>query len=355
MLWIVITLLCAAAVGFRIYTLSGRPQLWWLAFTGTLVLIVAGAGFRFYETTIDASFGSPNLAYLMSNLSFTLAAGTVQVYVHNLRREAPSPRWMLLHFVTSGAVAAVVIAGWMLAPIHDVTYQTDQLMPFHVEALAYDGLFHVYLGAVLANVAVCAATLVRSTPRDDPGRRYGLIAIASSSALDVVAHVVYLAEMALEPTIGRSALLLSQIADLLTVVAMLGIVIGTVTFQVVPALVAHRHAQQLITDLEPLWLRVLELEPNVALPDSRHSPTLRVERMIIEIHDGLRRLTVPPHAPKADGPYQAAARALVTRERDGVPMSHALPTLTSRQDEEAGLVELAHAYALARKEFIGAS
>lgn len=353
MLWIAITALCAVAVGLRLYTLRGRPQVWWLAFTGTLVFIVAGAGFLMNETVVNDALGVANLAYLLSNLSFTAAAGSVQVYVHSLRHETPSARWMLTHVGTAAAVALVVAGGWLLAPVHVVAYPTFRAAPFSPEALAYDGVFHLYLGLVLGNVSVCAARLVRETPRDDPGRRYGLILTASSAALDVLAHLLYLVEVALSAALEGRMLPVASVADLLTLVAMFGIVSGTVTFLIVPPCMAHLHARRLIRALEPLWARVLELEPTVALPNAKLGPALRVERMIIEINDGLRRLTVPAHG--AGDPYRAAAEALVTRDATGVPLTRVLPELSSRRDEEAVLLHLAQTYDHTRGDLARAS
>lgn len=364
MLWIIITTFCGVAIAFRIYTLADRPQVWWIAFTGTLACIAPGAGLLMNEDVVNKTLGTPNLAFLLSNLCFIGAAGSVQVYVHSLRTTTPSRRKMAIHLGTAAAVAAVVILGWIIAPVHSHTYPQLRLAPFTPSALLYVGVFHTYLGAVLANVAVCAATLIRRTPRHDPGRGIGLTLIAVSATLDVVAHVCYLLHLGIASFAGDRAALFATAADLVTLVAMTGIVSGTVTFVIAPTASEALRARRLVSALAPLWSRILELTPDVGLPPtSQRGSAYRAERMIIEITDGLSRLKLPPR--QHQDPYVSIAQALLhspprlggaspqsearLRTAPGVPATVILPQLTDPEEEEVVLTRIARAYTQAKE------
>lgn len=357
MLWIVIAGLCTTAVGYRVFTLGGRrPEVWWVAFTITLIGIVAGSGFLTAEQDVNRVLGVPNVAYLLSNFSFVIAAASVQVYVHTLRRARPSARLMVLHVSTAAVVAVIIAAGWLAAPIHHQWYPTFRDVPFTPEAVAYQGLFHLYLGVVLVNVAVGASQQIKATPHADPGRLFGLVAIAISASLDVAAHALYLAQLFGAARGNPPAFRLASTADVVTAIAMTGIVSGTVAFLLIPRLVIRLRARHLISELRPLWLKVRELQPGVALPTRYKSftePTVQAERMMIEIGDGLRLIHVPSRAHQ--DPYRLVAGALLQPAPTGALADTLLPTPTSRHDEETVVLSLAQAYVNLRTEMARAS
>lgn len=82
-------------------------------------------------------------------------------------------------------------------------------------------------------------------------RRLGLL-IAVAAAIDIPAHVLYLARSALQSRIGEPALRFASAADLLTVASVLGIAAGTIAFLAVPRLLTVARALQLIGRLRPL-------------------------------------------------------------------------------------------------------
>lgn len=343
MSWFIITALCVLAVVVRICTLGGRrPQVWWLAFTSTLVFIVLGAGLLWNEPTANAVLAIPNIVFLLSCLCFTAAAGSVQVYVHSLRHRQPSRRWIAIHLGTAVLVALVATLGWLAAPVHTEEYEHLRLSPFTVEKLLYVGVFQCYLALVLGNVAVCAANLLRPTLAHDHGRRVGLVIICLSAVTDVQAHVAYVAHL-LVSAIDGGGRWLADTGDLLTLVAMFGIAAGTVTFVVGPMVDEYFAARRSIALLSPVWRRILEIAPQVALPDNRRMwPALRAERMRIEITDGLETVLVDRTG--GGDPYVAVARALVRPACSGTPASQLLPDARQRDHEDRILLGLAAAY-----------
>lgn len=352
MIWIIGALLCTVAISWRLSSIHERPQLWWWAFSLTLLAIAAGSTFLANEHAIDRAAGIPHIAYLGSNLSFTVAAGSVQVFIHCLRRGAlePDPRWVRTHIITAAVVVAVITVGWLRAPVHNWTYTRFRDVPVDRWALAYDGAFHVYLGAVLANVAVVSVQQLRTTPGYDHGRRIGLILIGIGGVVDVAAHILYLARTVSQPHAGRRVLVLASVADILTVVCLAAITAGTISFHLVPRLVTYQRSVQFMTAIAPLWRRILQLYPQVELRhDGRllgHSAGIRAERMLIEIQDALRLMQVPV----GTEPFPAILNTLADPSwidgHSGRTTSavRALPTCATRQDEETLVLALANQY-----------
>ena len=348
MIWLLVCLAPLVAIVARVLSLRRRPEIWWLAFTLTLVGIMAGCVLLVNEAAVNQLLRVPNLSYLLSNLGFLLAGGSVTIFVHTLRHNQPSLSVAGgIAAATTGAGAVLVLL-WLVAPIHSQDVASFRAIPLSPTLIVSETVFHVLFIAVLANVAICAATLARQTPAGDPARRIGLIIIAASSTLDVVAHLVYLARVALQPTIGSPALAIATVADLVTVIAVLGICVGTTALLAVPRLLQFVRARRLAQELRPLWYRTLELFPEVAMRGGwrlRGRTDLQSERMLIEIADALRLLPVP--VSETNDPCAVVAEAFrhpSPRSSAGRTAAEALPTPTSRLDEEEQLLRLAHAY-----------
>lgn len=351
MLWLTLAVITGIAVATRLWAVRDSDStVWWWAGSGSLMAIVAGSAFLTAEAEVNATLGVTNIAYLLSNLSFIAAAGAVQVFCHCLRTEEPSGRWIAIHLGTAVAVGAVVVFGWVIAPVHDVAYERFRLAPITPESVLYDVVFHVYLGLVLLNTGICAYTQVGRTEAD-PGRRAGGLIIAVGCLIDVPAHLLYLTRIALQPIIGAPALKFADVADQLTVLCVLGVAGGMAFFQLAPRLRHLVRTHQLAARLRPAWLRVRELIPSVMLPGDRMTNRIgiRAERMLIELSDAMRNL--PINRTAGTDPIKVVARAMITPpdNPDGMA-SDILPTPTSRHDEEVTAIAVAQAYAAARLE-----
>jgi len=85
----------------------------------------------------------------------------------------------------------------------------------------------------------------------------------------------------------------------------------------------------------------------------RGGATVQAERMLIEIADALRLLPVPDSAGRDGHPYSVVAAAFnrstpAVQPAGGLTAADALPTPTSRLEEEEQLLILAHHYRLDR-------
>lgn len=343
MIWTLAIVLCLAAVLVRGLSVRGQGRLpvYWWAFSATFLMIVLGSGFLADQAGINRFLDVPNVAYPLSNISFTLAAGSVQVFIHTLRYPVAAT-WKPIrpHILVSLLVAGTVLLGWVLSPVHDHSWTTFRDAPITLGTVLYDGVFHLYLLCVLANVAVCALQQLRTTPEGDYSRSFGLIVIALGGVTDVAAHVLYLLRDALQPAIGKQALLAAAVADVLTAACLLLIVTGTAAFLAGPRLVHYRRGRELVRELTPLWNRARTAYPDIILPGTGHRPGLKAERMIIEILDALRHLPVTP----GDNATQTVIAAFDRPETAGPSALSVLPAAHSRQDEEDMLLVLAGAY-----------
>lgn len=342
-MWIFVGAICATAVIARWVSARRRskPGVYWWSFSITFVMIIAGSVLLADQLAIDSFTGISNGAYFLSNVAFVLAGGSVQIYVSTLRRLAPAT-WRSLrpHVVTCAVVVGIVMVGWAAAPVHDEQWSSFRFAPITAESYLYDGVFHVYMVGVLANVSVCAWQLIGTTPAGDPSRAIGLRLVFVGGIVDVAAHLLYLVRMIAQPSIGDAALGAATAADVLTAVCLVLIVAGTATFIIGPRLDQFRRERELARALTPLWLDVRQKFPGVTLPVTGLPAGLRVERMIVEILDAVRHVSIHP----CEDPDSAVIDALSRPSREGTSaLSILLPTRT-HDAEEALLLRLARAY-----------
>lgn len=347
MLWLVVALAGCVAVVARLVTLRRRPEIWWISLTLALVSIFVGAAFLANEAAVNQALGTLNVAYLLSCLAFTISAGATTVYMHTLQHQQPkrSVVWGLV--AATGIVCLTLTVLWVLAPVHTQEFSKFRDIPLSPVLIAFECVFHLLFLPVNSNVAAVCFRLARDAPATDPARRFGLYVNGSSNLVVVLAQLLYLARAILQPVIGASALAFAAVADLLTVIAVLGMCTGTTALLAVPHLLHVLRSRQLARTLRPLWTRTLELYPAVSMRGGwriRNRSTYQAERMLIEIADGLRLLPVPDLA-SAD-PYRIVAEAFRQPDHnvDHRFASEILPTPTSRLEEEEQMLRLAHHY-----------
>jgi hypothetical protein len=255
------------------------------------------------------------------------------------------------------AVAGVNLVAWIVAPVHSFSDTTFAQAPVTTAVIGYAMVFHLYFAATFANIAVAAHTVAQSG-NHDPGRALGGKTIMASAILGVPTHVLYIsqdtAQLAGYPATGWAT-----IAGVCTLVCMVGIGAGSIIFLAVPRLDQYRRARQLCRELTPLWLRVRQLYPDVALPATQHlnrSRALHAERMLIELGDAWRLLHICPAQHARTPPEQVADQLIhpAAGQNAGMSAAQLLPTAHSRGDEETTAVAVARAYQ-ARSEPAGAS
>ena len=353
MFWLLVCLAPAVAVVVRLVTLRHRPQIWWLALTISLGAISIASMLLVNEDAVNQALGVANISYLLSCVLYVVAAGAVTMHVHTLRHEQPSRLVLWTLAAATAAACATLVVLWIAAPVHTGGFRRFRDIPLSPTLVAFEWVFHLLFIPVLINVAVCAFGIARRTPDLDPARRVGVTLTAVGVLIDVMAHVLYLVRASAQPAMGTKALLASTAADIVTIAAVFCIGLGATVVLAWPPLVHTIRAYRLARTLRPLWQRVLELHPEVAMRGgwrTRNQPTLRAERMLVEIADALYLVRLPRTADVATDPYPVIARVLrsptsITTDSDTRPAAAALPTPTSRLEEEAQLLELAQHYA----------
>lgn len=349
--------LCGGAVLFRVVTRRGRRQIWWICATVAPATSIPAGALLGNEHAVSAYLDTPNIAILLAGLCSVTGAGCAQIFWHAVRNAIPSQRAMLAHSGVAVVIGLSMIGLWLAAPIHDHPYASFRDIPISPEYVLYALLFQTYFAAVQLNAGLGAYQLLRHPPIHDPGLRdpglrVALVLTIPAAGLTVVGQALYLLRLPVQVRdafAGRDVL---QTADLFTLAAMASYGVAGVTVILGPRLHAAVRARRLITALTPLWQRIRELYPVVALPAAQIAgrPALRAHRMLIEISDGLNLMNVPaePHTEA----MHAVAHELVhphTGRRDGDnAASRVLPSPGSPREEEALFVAVAREFEEAR-------
>lgn len=349
-LWTVAGLLFIVVVVFRLATRRGRRQVWWVC--GTLGPASGIASGVLYGNTVavDTFLGTPNAAVLLATLTSVTGACCLLIFWHVVRNAAPSKVIVSVHLGVAVLLGVILTGVWATASVYDRAYANSRDIPFTDPAhLTTSLLFHAYFGASQAVTAICAWQALRRPPGHDvgfkePALRAALIIVVPASAAAFLGTVAWvIAELSSSAGVDGSAAF--RAGDVLVLVAMVGYTVMCSTVLAGPRLHHYFHSQQLVRRLSSLWSRIRDLYPAVVLPAEQtpKRPSLRAQRMLIEIGDGLNLLPVPTGADEE--PVQAVARALADpRQHGGQPAAAILPSAGTRREEEALFLSIAQAY-----------
>lgn len=317
MIWVVGGGLCLIGACYRILRGRGRwRHIWWWSFTLTLLGMTAGGAVLADQPGVNATLGTPNIAFLLSEIGYAVAAGAVMIYCHTLRHLRISWPAVWGHALTAAAVGTACVLGWLGAPLHQHSYaDVDQIPLFWPWALTYEVGFNVYYLIVLWVVTLTAAAQRRSTPRYDVGRKIGTTLITCGGAVGVIASGCYLVRDITQPILGASrALAWNHAGDtLIGIGTTCGIALGTVILLAGPEIHARLQTRRAVAGLTPLWRRLVDLYPQVQLVDQ---PAQRIgrrsgfvaERLVIEITDGLNLLPIETATSTRHTPDDRTAR-----------------------------------------------
>jgi hypothetical protein len=358
-LWTVAGLLFIVVVVFRLATRRGRRQVWWVCGTlGPATGIVSGV---LYGNTVavDTFLGTPNAAVLLATLTSATGGCCLFIFWHVVRNEAPSKVTVSVHLGVAVLLGVILTSIWAAAPVYDRAYADPRDIPFTDPAhLTTSLLFHVYFAAPQAVTAICACQALQRPPGHDlgfkePALRAALIIVVPASAAAFLGTVAWVVAELSYSADGSAAF---RVGDLLILVAMVGYTVTCGTVLAGPRLHHYFHSQQLVRRLSTLWSRIRDLYPAVVLPAGQtpKRPSLRAQRMLIEIGDGLNLLPVPARADEE--PVQAVARALADpTQNGGQPAAAILPTAGTRREEEALFLSIAQAYDAQQADHAAAS
>lgn len=344
-IWTVMAASAGVLVMVRVVTLRRRPEIWWVAYTLTFAGIALGCALMVDEAGFNRRLGTPNLAHLLADLCIVVAGCSVVIYLGFLRWQEPRPA--LIGGITALActAAAIMIAGWLSAPIHDVYYPTARDIPIVGGLVAYELAFHLYVLAVLClNVAVLSTADRLVATRDPAGTLTRLVAL--SVVIIGIGQLIHLVK--LTPGTRDKAVLLGNLGDLITVIGIVGSSVVNMVIFLGPRLSLARRSHRLLHELEPLNAKLLRAYPQVHVSSINPPPwrvTLRAERVMIEIGDALSLLRLD-RAGAQVCPFTAVTHALrsgstdQTSKTSTVSAMSALPTPRSRAEEELMLIEL---------------
>lgn len=343
-IWIVMAVSAGLLVGARVVTLRRRPEIWWTAYTITFAAIALGCTLMVDEDGFNHLLGVPNLAHLLADLCIVFAGWSVVNYLKFLLWQ--EPRTVLVAGITvlAAAAAAIMITGWVSAPIHDLYYPTARDIPIVGGLIAYELTFHLYVLAVLCINVAFLSTANRVLATRDPAGPLNVF-VGISVVIIGVGQLIHLVKLL--PAFRSYSVMLGNLGDLITLIGIVGSSAVNMIIFFGPRLRLARRSHRLLQELEPLSTQLLRAYPVVHVSSIKPPPwrlSLRAERVMIEIGDALSLLRVD----EADAlvcPFAAVTHSLrsdsdQTSSTSTVSAMSALPRARSRAEEENLLLEL---------------
>ena len=348
LVWTVGAMLVAGAVLFRFGSRRGRQrgEVWstCLAISpiGTTVAALALGN----QDRVNRLLHIRNVAMVLVWTADAVACAAALMFTYAARVGQPR-RWVLAARAASGGAVAVTVTGlWSAAPIHGRYYPDALQIPLDPFFIAANIVFLSYLSLTMLEVIRAVRVAVHRPPAGGRGARISLFAAGAGGVAGLFSAASWIVSLALSKSEGsfdHSPAVIA--AQTLEVVAMLFFSASAVSAIMSIKMLPLLRSLRLIVVLNPLWQRMRQLYPAVALPASRLTtrPALRAHRMRIEIADALRLVLVPAEI-GTDSPIHAVARVLKNPLSEGRTAAAVLPEPTSRAAEDELLLALARAY-----------
>lgn len=323
--------------------------LWRWAFTLTIVSTAVGVSATAWDTEIDR-FTTPNVAVLILEEAFIVSVGCTFIYLLTLLHEkAPlAGVWAIIVGLTIVEVSILIC--WLAAPVHAKEVKSVYVYGAHMASIqAFAVLFFGTLMVELTASAVFTVRLTRTIHADDPTGHFGgwIIAVSTGAGAAVFLLATFL--VFVRPDSSTTAVL-SEVLRNICALIVIGIMVGAVVMVVGPKLLRFRSCRKYASRLRPLWEGLIGLFPVIAL--DRRPNTLRdlvggngLERMLIEIHDGLDMLLVRNESVSIK---DVAGQIILLADEEPndvrVAASKVLPSMATEQEERDVLCSLADHY-----------
>jgi len=292
----------------------------------------------------------PNLAHVLKHVCIVLAAaGSLEVLglqVHD-QVTAANGRSRRLLLAVASAVALGVL--FVLSPAHSaetrsltVATATDGYM------LAYWSVYILGLGTALVAITRTMAQFARHTERSPVRTTFALMATGTGIGVLYLAHkTVFLAFRVLDVPAGQLVTHHDQVSTLLVAGSLIPLVIG-LAWQYLRRLPVARHAAayRSLGILSPLWWRLYEATPQIALTpplangrERRPGPRdveYCLQRRVVEIRDGA--LALRPYLGTAEpADFIDVLAELGVKERDQSVVADATWYELARRAKLAGV------------------
>jgi hypothetical protein len=339
------------AASYRMWvTMRSQHALWRISFTISTVSVAVAVTLQLSRAQLDATMHIPNIAGLLVHLVFAVGLAWVHVYLETLRHEHPDPGRVRRNLVVGAAVAAMMMATWVLSPIHAGEYASLAEAPGHPALVVYHLAFYGYMIISLGSIARFCAHEARPHRPAALTRRLSLALIGVACATAVPVMVLYALSAVLPAAMGHSGQVYGRLGDVLVPWPLMVLSLGILALWTMPWFVDVAAAERRWRTLRPLWAHLVARHPEVhlSLPSPARSlgrQQLRERRVIIEINDALRHETVqarPGSGPNALGAALARQTPGSTQARDVLD-----PTVDETGALEQ-LLRLAQAYSAAR-------
>lgn len=339
------------AAGYRAWVFMTQPRtIWRTAFSASIAATAVALTLYRFRLPLDELTGVGNLAGLLAHAVFMVGAAFLLIYLEALRLPQVPMRRISVHLTTASLAVVVMVASWVIAPIHDQT--RDDLLPLagHLSVVVYCVTFWLYLGSALLVMAWTCLAQGRTFRREDLARSISLFSIGISGLLAIPVVALWSVSIILRHQTGSEPLRLNALGDTLLPWPLLLNATGVLSLLTVPYLSALLTAWWRIRQLGPLWASMINRHPQVHLDLAASGGPLaraqtRVERAIIEIHDALRLARIDladDHRPETV--LVSVAAALRQSDSGSRRAADVLPRIDSREADVRQVVALAQAY-----------
>lgn len=340
---VVVLVWIAALYRIRVTLGSGPITLWRSSFTCAVIFVAVNATGFVYHAAVDAWI--PNVASLVWHVAAVGAAGCGAVYLLTLTRPEPPRLPVRIAFGSAAAVAATELALWLTAPNRGREWEDIPQAATSAQILVYYLVFYAYLAALLPTTSVMCCRLAMRRDSTARSARAGLFVMALATGLTGVVIAVNGYRIVGSRLGFGEARALRTFGDTAPSLATGGIAVGALIFLVGPGLGDRFDAWRTLRALAPLHAALTANHPGVRIAGTGPNRVVRSERMVIEIHDALRQMSMSPPA-AGDDPYVSVVRAIHEggRRPGGVAANIVLPVARTRAQEHRVLFDLARTY-----------
>lgn len=335
-------------------------MLWRWAFTLTIVASAVGISATAWDKTID-HLTSPNVAVLVVEEAFVLSVAGTFIYLLTLLNDKAPPAGLWSIVVILTMVEIGIFFSWLVAPVHSRELKSVYLYGAHMLSVQiFAVLFFVTVMCELMASAVFTIRLTRAIHADDPTGQFGGWIIAVSTVVGAAVFLLATCLVFIRPNTASTAVLAGVLRNVCALIV-IGVMAGAVVMFGGPRLLRFRSQRRYALCVRPLWAGLTELFPVITLdrhPSSFHAliSSNGLERMLIEIHDGLDLLLVKDGTKSSKDiadhiflPYPEDESAVL------VSASKFLPPMTNEEEEREVLCSLADEYRQRRISRFGKS
>lgn len=341
-------LLWVAVINRMIVSMRGPAALWRWSFTAAVLALAVGSTlFAFGVTRLDSELHTANIGILLMYLAVATAVGAVSVYVLTLRSDRVRPMHVTAAIALCALVWGIEIAAWSLAPFHNRELPDIALTAFTPASIVYFATWYTYMAAVLVLTACWCAQELRATHGQRGSVRPGLCIIGFATGSGAIEFAGGLFRVLVHAATGQRLAVLAAVLHVLEMLSVIGVAIGTVLFLLGPRMDQWLRARRLIHELAPLATRIRQIYPAIGLAEghlARQSGSIRAQRLIIEINDGLRMLPV-----RTESTHLSASEIAITLSKQqhpetGLTAHELLPRSLSPEAEQQILLDIASCY-----------